>query len=328
MNETPTERDAALAKASLTEQEPIDVFAARGEHPVLTAPITQEEQAAARAHLDHLFAGPTPEEMQELEDALVEQARVNYPRVRPFFIENWPPAFRAMSVQTEIYQLREPQFLADYIKAGMNGETVDEGIALMSILRELAAGLELVGGLGFVRLGSRSPKDNPCIMRSDNRPGPVFTARGALEALGYSERVFHDLSDAIRAGYTPRLCVRRWLDIEPEQEFRVFVENQGCVGITQYYLDAGYSSWINANSLQIERAVWDYVMNAMLPHAERHGMHSFTADVIVGRDMRVTLLEINPPVSWGLTYPGLFGDGNEFDGSFRYLTEATAMGRK
>lgn len=267
--------------------------------------------------LAKIMAAAIPDE-KTLERNLTEQAIRTVPRLQPFFIENWQPALLSLSIQTSVWRLdiAEAKALLRVVTAYIDGkwEAIWKEQATSNLLRPLDDQIKTIGGKAFIRLGSRSPKDNPAFMAWDLRPIPVYTPRQAVESLGYSERVYLDLGDAIRAGYSPAVCARRWIEMDPDQEFRCFIEDGKIVGITQYYLDDGYSSWVAKNAAQIEASLRGYV--AMLVDVAK--LPSFTADIIVQRDMRTTLLEINPPVSWGTTYPGLFIDG-KLNGEFRWI---------
>lgn len=273
------------------------------------------------------FSFPEPPTEAEATEAALER----HGRVAPFSIENWPHGIRALSIQTAQHRLSTKD--TDQL-VGVIGATMDAphdpwshpyAITLAGLCELMIA---KVGGKAFVRLGSRSPKDNPVAMDGRCRPIPVYTGRQAVEFLCYSERVLEDLLMAKRVGVNPVICLRRWLDIDGEQEFRCFVEDGLFAGATQYYLDDGYSSWINQNAHTIGWVLRDFALHVVRP---LFGASSFTCDIILTRDMRPTLLELNPPVSLGMTFPGLFKPGSmdDFDGDFRFvktLPQASADG--
>lgn len=258
-----------------------------------------------------------PVDTKEIHRNLEAQAKREVPRMAPFFIENWTPGLRALSIQTEIFRLDKDSAIC--LNAIINAThdaphdpwSVD-GAA--DLARKLGDMIRIVGGAGFVRLGSRSPKDNPVQMDEFCRPIPARSGRQAVEYLSYSERVYLDLMDARYAGYESTVCVRRWIKVDWDQEFRCFIEDGKIVGITQYYLADGASSWIRLNKKTIDITLRRYLQDAVLPMS---GLSSLTVDVILSRDIRPTVLEINPPVSWGTTFPGLFS-GGQFNGEFRF----------
>lgn len=241
-------------------------------------------------------------------------------RHRPFFYENWSVQLKQLSIQTITVEL-EPDRVSHLL--GIIEKTIDdpytpwahpEAQYFGTMLEDL---IEIVGHRAFVRLGSRSPKDNPAAMDRACRPIPAYGGRMGLDFLAGSERVLLDLLDAQRADYTPNILVRRWIDMRAEQEFRCFVEDGEIVGITQYYVDEGYCPWIVRNNTHIFSILRGYVEQLVIPCS---GLKSLTADVILSHDFRPTLLEINPPVSWGQTYPGLFtGPSGRLDGRFMFV---------
>lgn len=248
----------------------------------------------------------------------IESAIATIRERSPFFMEQWAPGLTALSIQSEIIRLPQKwvEALNAFVDAMIDGKDF-WAIADYDLVKAIGDAIGRVGGSAFVRLGSRSPKDNTLIMREDMRPMPVYSGRQAMEAMGYSERVFIDLLDARRANYMPVIAVRRWLEIPPECEFRCFVTEGKISGMTQYYCEGfGPSSWIIKNATAIEAALRSYLTYLLIPLS---GLSSFTADIILTPDFRATLLEINPPVETGSVYPGLFGLA-ELDGSFRYMT--------
>ena len=256
----------------------------------------------------------------QLDRDLVAQAQREMPRLIPFFIENWSPAWRALSIQTEMLALEpallEPVFA--FVKTFGQGDPWKvAGDGIWPFVQWCEQAIKMVGGRGFVRLGSRSPKDNPELMGTDLRPTPVYSGRQAMESLGYSERVYLDLLDARHVNYTPYCCIRRWIHLDPDQEFRCFIEDGKFAGMTQYYLDDGPSSWIRKNRTAIEATLRAYLLDVVLSLSPLGT--SFTCDVILSWDMRPTLLEINPPVSSGKVFPGLFTGMDDLDGSFRFI---------
>lgn len=281
-----------------------------------------------RVQLDAAFK-ETEENPEQLEAALNEQAIRRAPLLTPFYIENWSPGLRALSMQTKLFSLSTGPLnaLIEFVQRSMGGGREDLGEPwetpdIWELVYWAEQAIKGVGRRAFVRTGCRSGKDNPLFMDCNLRPVPVYSGRSAIECLGYSERVYLDLTDCRRANVTPTLCVRRWLDIEDDHEFRCFIEDGKLAGITQYYLDAGHSSWIQRNQQVISETLHDYLRDAVLPLT---WLQSMTCDIALSDDMRPTLIEINPPLSNGevSVYPGLFID-HDLDGSFLFEPAAVA----
>lgn len=256
---------------------------------------------------------------EELEKSQRETAIQKLPELIPFYIENWPKSIKSLSMQTKSFSLDQKNLeeLLTFIKAMMSGGKEDhqkvKPYGIFLILNELINNL---GGKIFIRTGSRSPKDNPCIMGIDLRPIPIYTSNQALEALGYSERVYLDLNDMRLVNYTPQIHVRRFINIDPEKEFRCFVEDKKIVGITQYYLEDVNIFWIKKNETTIEEILRDYIENLIIP---QFPLPSFTCDIALNKDFQPLLIEINPPISTGTVFPGLFDSLEDLDNSFRYI---------
>jgi hypothetical protein len=260
---------------------------------------------------------PLLPDMEELEKSLTEQAKREVPLASPFFIEGWPKALLALSVSTEILPLSQDELAAmlRLINETWEHKPTTRDDVYVGLLDRLHTAIENVGGKAFIRTGSRSPKDNPCFMDMALKPIPIYSGQSALDCLAYSERVYLDLNDARRAEYLPSLCVRRFVEFEPESEFRCFVENGTIAGITQYHIKDGAYRWIVKNAVEIESRLRSYLTDVLMPAAN---MPSFTADIILRPDMLPFLLEINPPVTTGKVFPGLFA-GRELDGEFLYI---------
>ena len=285
-----------------------------------------DDDFAAKLKAMDSFALPDPE---ELERSLVEQAKRIVPLTIPFNIESWKPGLLALSVQTEVieFSVEEISLLQDMIQqAHGDGRTADRNSpAYATLFRRIAKAIDAVGGRAFIRLGSRSPKDSWGYLDNDMKMVPIYNASDAIGLLtSESERLWNDVDDARRADYIPRLCIRRFLDFDLEHEFRCFVEDDGIVGITQYHIRDGAIRWIVKNAAAIETAIRDYLIHAVIPLS---GLASFTADIIIRRDMVPFLLELNPPLSVGRTFPGLFdGSKEDADGTFRYLGKPDRAG--
>lgn len=263
------------------------------------------------------IAMPTDEE-------LGEWARERCAKTAAFSLHRLPEMALAMSIKTEFFLLSGGERLAliDTWRC-LNGEDLEGGEARASVLLALAArldrGVAAVGGRAFVRLGTRSPKDSYEIM-GDAQAACVTTGKRAVFLLTNSmERVLRDLDDDRRADVDSYVCVREWRDIKPWQELRCFIEDGRLAGISQYHCDDGPIPEMISRRQQIEAAARAYLTGRVMPALGC--LPSYTADLIFDDALRMTLLEVNPPVTSGSTYPALFADG-ELDGSFRILDAA------
>lgn len=176
---------------------------------------------------------------------------------------------------------------------------------------------------GFVRLGSRSPKDS-WLGQSE---GFKVTAGDGLDPLRFmldcSERVADDLAAAIAHDYAPHIFVREWLEFPESLEFRCFMRGRKLVGISQYQ----YRDYFPELHERGERQRLQWIIETFFESQFRDACHLDDAvfDVFVkSRPVasnvalnECRLIEINPFFQW--TDPCLFDwrNGGDFDGSFR-----------
>jgi hypothetical protein len=258
---------------------------------------------------------------------------VNYfERVKPTYIENWPVELCRLSVA----QVDIPLTLDDASRLGSNmmyfGECFLPVRPIDDIRCKVADAVSRFPNGAFVRLGSRSPKDS---WRFHENPKIVCGEDPLRLLLDESERIYEDLSRAIKENYAPHIFVRQWLDFEPWQEFRCFQHGGKLVGISQY----------------------NYLRDAVFPEIEKYhdtilwGIKNFHGDfrkachlgdvvfdVIVfirtnqaspykaERSVEVKLLEINP--FFEFTDPCLFdwrNSGSSFDGSLRFNRDCVVV---
>lgn len=176
---------------------------------------------------------------------------------------------------------------------------------------------------GFVRLGSRSPKDS-WLGQSE---GFKVTAGDGKDPLRFmldcSERVADDLAQAIAHEYAPHIFVREWLEFPESMEFRCFMRGRKLVGISQYQ----YRDYFPELHERGERQRLQWIIETFFESQFRDACHldDVVFDVFVkSRNVASSvtlnecrLIEINPFFQW--TNPCLFDWRNDgdFDGSFR-----------
>jgi hypothetical protein len=177
----------------------------------------------------------------------------------------------------------------------------------------------------FVRLGSRSPKDS---WRFHQSPKIVYGEDPLRLLLDASERIYEDLSLAIKENYAPHIFVRQWLDFEPWQEFRCFQRGGKLVGISQYnYLQDAVFPEIKKHhdtirwgietfhgdfrkACHLEDVVFDVIVSIRTNSATPYGSE---------KSVEVKLLEINP--FFEFTDPCLFdwrNGGSSLDGTMKF----------
>lgn len=255
-----------------------------------------------------------------------------FERVQPTYLEAWPPALCRLSIA----QVDVPLTLPEAESLGRNiielgetfvpkGQSWEEALerdrpVMAAIEKRLDQALAVFAFGGFVRLGSRSPKDVWFA------PAHVESGKQALDRLcDCSERIWEDLRLAVAMQYPPHIFVRQWIDIEPWAEFRCFMQDRKLVGVSQYnYLHGAVYPEIAQHQQSIEWALqmWfpDFVAAC---HLDDVVFDIFVKLRTRGNETQteIRLIEINP---WGeFTDPCLFSwaNGGDFDRSFRCNAE-------
>lgn len=256
------------------------------------------------------------------EEELTQGACERHAATAPYALQNLPLGALALSVDTDFIPLSTDERNALLGRWRMlNNDDIDPA-SFEPILERLAARIDpsirALGGAAFIRLGTRSPKDSYSIM-DDAGAARITSGAEALFVLTDSmERIYIDLDEARRAEADSYICVRRWLDIENWQELRCFVEDGKLAGITQYAAHQGVLPKLVAQADDIEERARSFLVEHVMPALKTFG--SYTADLVFDNELTMKLLEVNPPVSMGMTYPGLFGD-HDLDGSFLIARE-------
>lgn len=249
------------------------------------------------------------------------------------YLENWPPSLCSLSIpQVDIplgligtMQLQKEIESAWYeLEQGRRSIPSLFGNQLIGLID--AALNKFPSGAGFVRLGSRSPKDS--ILFHDTR-GKVQSGAQALMLLtNFSERIWEDLYLAIEEKYPVHIFVREWQEIQPWAEFRCFMRDHRLVGISQYDYLSGYMPEISSQEGSIRFAIEQFFKR----FKENWPIDSFD-DVVFDVFLRqhrapknetsweVRLLEINPWME--RTDPCLFSwlNDGDFDSGFRFIKE-------
>jgi hypothetical protein len=161
---------------------------------------------------------------------------------KPTYLENLPDELLRLSFATVFLPLSEVEvenLLGMYDL--YNGEAASVDVKITEALaRRIDQAIGQFPHGGFVKLGSRSPKDS---YQAHCFGLCCLTGQDALGLLTASERVADDLHLAQSENYTPNLCVREWLDIPWHEEFRVFIRDRQVIGVSQYDYTQSYPSY-------------------------------------------------------------------------------------
>lgn len=184
------------------------------------------------------------------------------------------------------------------------------------------------GGTGaFVKLSTRSPKDAVlssqkikqiieeelgeseqdeykgldwstraliAFTRACSKTMKVTSGREAIELLFNSDRTYQDiLRMKLMLGdkFEMKLIARKWVDIDPELEFRTFVVDKKIVACTQYY-PLCYVPKLSQNKEKITKLLFDYFDKVK----DLIKIDTYTIDFVLSRDLNsVQIIELNNP---------------------------------
>lgn len=223
---------------------------------------------------------PTQEEMNE-------QALREYNQVSPYMIDMWPDKIKELSMPTKMIKI-------DNIEEFIKIYEFDDMQLNKKIIKKYSDILdkEMNGKTYFIRGNSRSPKDA-------SYPNMPITNSGAqaIEWICSSMRIMDDLF-APRNAQTPfYICLREYLDIKIENEFRCYAKNGKLLAVSRY----DYENENKINNITKD-VIWDKAN-----HFYNENLKEYYNDVVFDiADMqseKLLLIEINP---YGLSDPCLF----------------------
>ena len=233
-----------------------------------------------------------------------------------FNIENWSQGLRELSFKTVGIRLEMDEVDAILANLGEFGdeESDKEGRnKVLNVARALGSQMYKAKiSEGFLKLGSRSDKDNYPMWRR-NTPR-IHEHEAQLEIFtrltGTSERFYEDLSAARANGYRPWLFIREFAEIPKWQEFRCFVHDGELRQISQYFYRE-YFPEIAEHVSYIPDLVADYLEKKLKPAARVKDLQGneielkdYVFDIAIevnrlyelNNDYDITLIELNPPL--------------------------------
>jgi hypothetical protein len=258
-------------------------------------------------------------------------------------MEFWTPELRNLSIPYVSRELTREEmvciglclgefsecFFSDYPKEATEiiASAENPQSRLIQIISETMGKLNDVGDKGyFIRLGSRSPKDSIEAVRAKYR---CLCPEDAAWFISRSERVYEDISTYLYKKRQSHLVVRPWETFHEGGEFRCFVRDGVCVGISEYNYRQEDSSSIAINSILKNESLGNVLEN-MPSFVEYSARVAGFTDVIVdvgfilsGSSWKQVVVEINPFVD--MTDPCLYDWKNleEFHvGSVKLMNKA------
>lgn len=249
--------------------------------------------------------------------------------IRGTFIENWNPELLSMSIETRSIQLSVSDVwvlggftpLFRDITGYSAGNYFSE-----NFLKDIESALE--------KNPLVAPRIGFCSWKSPRIPVLAsYKSRGVLYTIcSENERVARAIAAHLSSEIALFLHLRKWRDIPPWSEFRVFIRDRRVIGISQYHHQSGFPE-ISANERAIKTSLSDFCRDLL----DALHMDTVVADVFVERQendrFRTMLIELNPFIQ--RTDPCLYTwkNGGDFDGGFRYreardLPQAVQFGRQ
>lgn len=234
--------------------------------------------------------------------------------IKNTFVENWEPDLLSLSIETRSIELD----VADIWVLGgftplfrdLTGYFVGEYFS-EKFLKDIDRVLE--------KTPLVAPRIGFCSWKSPRIPILAsYQSRGVLFTIcSENERVARAIVAHLSSGTALFLHLRKWRDIPPWSEFRIFIRDRRVIGISQYHHQTGFPE-IVANQAAIKTSLSSFCHDLI----DALHVDTVVADVFVDRQedgrFSATLIELNPFIQ--RTDPCLYTwkNGGDFDGGIRY----------
>lgn len=172
--------------------------------------------------------------------------------------------------------------------------------------------IENLGGSVFPKLNWSAPKDATWIALNNSlqcsTPGDIYLLLKSSTFTAHDlTSPFQDCVDKAEADTTVKYCVvlRRWMEINPAQEFRCYIKEKELIGMCQRDVSQSYSSiGIDHDNIR------DDIINFWHENIEnRFPLENYTFDVYRESKEKVLLVDFNP---FGVTTDSLLFSWQEF----------------
>ena len=219
---------------------------------------------------------PTPEEHRQVAEAWLARAQST-------LIDQWPVEIAELSIPTELVRI---DALAAF---GAICDLMDQK-PVNQWMRDLAADLDSRMGWKrwFIRLNSRSPKDNPWPFETP----ATMSGKEAVMLLAGSMRIFDDLNEFRFLPEQPcYVCLREFNPkITPAGEFRCFVKDGALIAVSHYdYLRPWAGPENQGRELRGKIDAW--FTERLQPHLH---VKDVVFDLFIDHDGSILLIELNP----------------------------------
>jgi hypothetical protein len=157
--------------------------------------------------------------------------------------------------------------------------------------------IQRLGGKVFPKLNWRSPKDAAWISTTGNLR--CTNAKQIILLLKSSDRIIHDVDfcycecidwDQRSKASQYYLCLRKWHNLNPSQEFRCYVYNRSLVGISQRDCHTFYP-FLSELQTKFKDVITQFFIDEI---CQKFPDPNFVFDVYVTREWKVWLIDFAP----------------------------------
>jgi len=230
----------------------------------------------------------------------------------------WYSQFKTVTIKSAIIQLsHEFVYHLTHEDGIVVPDNYDDEYPHYSLYQQTKATIDLLEGEVCVKFNWSVPLDAVCM---NGYTLKCLSYNDIYVLLKSSDRIIHDIEntfdlynqsindDSLKINPVPPdgyfLILRKWANLAPSMEFRMFIYSNTVVGISQRDPSALYESLINEKT-SIEDVLLDFYENKI---HNQFGIANYTIDVYIDRKKRVWIIDFNP---FGEPTSSLLYDWNE-----------------
>lgn len=163
--------------------------------------------------------------------------------------------------------------------------------------RELISTVAKLGGAVTPKMNWSAPKDAKWILMNNSLK--CTSVNDIYMLLNASDHIVHDLEysfdDCEKGSILPEiqheLVIRKWMDIIPALEFRVFIRDRKIIGISQR--DLNYYDYLEKLKPELHERIVNFFNDVLLP--SKFATSSYILDIYIPRPFdKVYIIDINP----------------------------------
>lgn len=216
----------------------------------------------------------------------------------------WYSQFKNSSIKSEIIPLSS-EFVThlSHDDGIVVPDNYDDEYPYYYLYQQIKSGIDALGGEVCIKFNWSVPLDAVCM---NGYTLKCLSYNDIYVLLKSSDRIIYDIEsifeqynnsimdDSLKVNPVPSdgyfLILRKWANLIPSMEFRIFVYNNTVVGISQRDPSALYESLINEKT-NIEDILLDFYESKI---HNQFGIPSYTIDVYIDKKKRVWIIDFNP----------------------------------